>query len=341
MKMQRMNKSDIQHNFFESIKNSLPRNLSLADVLSEVLDISTDSAYRRIRGEKMLTIEEIQLLCNHFRISVDEALSLQTNATSFSGHFLDINIFSLDKYLQDMLEQVTYIHNLHNRELIYFCKDVPIFQYFMFPELAAFKFYVWMKTLLPGRPVNGQPDSIDNIMTLLLAYSKKLADLYVQIPGVEILSPGNTATTQWQIEYAHEAKLFKSDVEMEVLYDKLNEMNDHMERQAEAGKKFLPGQPYASGAAYKLYVNDFVIGDNTVLVKSDTAELCFINHNAINVFFTRDKRFIKYTGRFLENVIRKSILISSAGEKERSIFFNHTRRQIDQSRKNLLRSTGE
>jgi hypothetical protein len=335
-----MNKSDIQHIFFESIKGSLPRNISLADEVADVLDISADSAYRRIRGEKMLSLEEIQVLCNHFKISVDEVLSLHTNATSFSGRFLDASTFSLDKYLQDMLEQLSSINHLQSKELIYFCKDVPIFQYFMFPELAAFKFYVWMKTLLPGQVANGQSESLDSIMTSLLAYSKKLADIYVQIPGTEILSPGNTGTTQWQIEYARDARLFKSEIEMEVLYDKLHEMNDHMERQAEAGKKFLPGQPYASGADYKLYVNDFVIGDNTVLVKGETGEVCFINHNAINYFFTRDRRFIKYTGRFLENVVRKSILISSAGEKERSIFFNHTRWQIDQSRKNLVRSAG-
>jgi hypothetical protein len=338
--MKNMNKTDIQHNFFESIKASLPRNMSLADVVATVLEISNDSAYRRIRGEKMLSLEEIQLLCNHCKISVDEVLSLQTNATSFSGRFLEASTFSLDKYLQDMLEQLSHINHLDRPELIYFCKDVPIFQYFMFPELAAFKFYVWMKTLVPGQPVNGQSESIDSIMTSLLAYSKKLADIYVRVPGIEILSPGNTATTQWQIEYARDAKLFRSEVEMEVLYDKLHEMNDHMERQAEAGKKFLPGQAHASGADYKLYVNDFVIGDNTVLIKAESAEACFINHNAINYFFTRDKRFIQYTARFLDNVIRKSILISSAGEKERSMFFNHTRGQIDQSRKNLARAYG-
>jgi hypothetical protein len=335
-----MNKSDIQHNFFESIKASLPKNMSLADVVASVLDISADSAYRRIRGEKMLSLEEIQLLCNHCRISVDEVLSLQTNATSFSGRFLEASTFSLDKYLQDMLDQLNQVNHLNNQELIYFCKDVPLFQYFMFPELAAFKFFIWMKTIIPGQSANGQSESLDSIMTSLLAYSKKLADLYVRIPGTEILSPGNTATTQWQIEYAHEARLFRSEVEMEVLYDKLHEMNDHMERQAEAGKKFLPGQSHATGADYKLYVNDFVIGDNTVLIKAESAEVCFINHNAINYFFTRDRRFVKYTARFLESVIRKSILISSAGEKERSIFFNHTRRQIDLNRKSLVKAGG-
>lgn len=335
-----MNKNDIQHIFFESIRNSLPRNISLADELATVLNISTDSVYRRIRGEKMLSLEEIQLLCSHFRISIDEALSLHTNTTSFSGRFLDTHSFNLDKYLQDMLEQLSQIDVLQNKELIYFCKDVPLFQYFMFPELAAFKFFVWMKTLLPGNPANGQSENPDSIMTSLLAYCKKLADVYVRIPGIEILSPGNTATTQWQIEYARDAKLFKSAIELEVLYDKLHEMNDHMERQAEEGKKFLPGQSPSSGVDYKVYVNDFVIGDNTVLVKADSSEVCFISHNAINYFFTRDKRFISYTRQFLENVIKKSIVISSAGEKERSMFFNHTRRQIDQSRKDLLRSAG-
>lgn len=335
-----MNKTDIQHNFFETIRSSLPKNISLADELATVLNISADSVYRRMRGEKMLSLEEVQLLCNHFKISIDEALGLQTNTTTFSGRFLDAHTFNLDKYLQDMLEQLSLIKNLPNKELMYFCKDVPIFQYFMFPELAAFKFFVWMKTLLPGNTANGHSENLDSIMTSLLAYCKKLADVYVTIPGIEILSPGNTATTQWQIEYARDAQLFKSEIEMEVLYDKLHEMNDHMERQAEAGKKFLPGQNPSAGVDYKLYVNDFVIGDNTVLVKADAAEVCFITHNAINYFFTRDKRFIKYTRHFLENVIRKSIVISSAGEKERSMFFNHTRGQIDQSWKNLLRSAG-
>lgn len=333
-----MNKNDIQHTFFESIRASLPGNLSLADVVASVLNISSDSAYRRIRGEKLLSLEEIQILCNHCRISVDEVLSLQINATSFSGQFLEAADFNLDRYLQEMLGHLTSIINLEGCEMTYFCKDVPIFQYFMFPELAAFKFYVWMKTLVPGQPVYGQPETLDSIMTTLLAYSKKLADIYVRIPGVEIMSPGNTATTQWQIEYAHDARLFRSDVEMEVLFDKLHEMNNHMERQAEVGKKFLPGQSSVQGADYKLYVNDFVIGDNTVLIKANAAEVCFLNHNAINYFFTRDRRFINYTSRFLENVKRKSILISSAGEKERTIFFNHTRGQIDQSREKLARA---
>src|SRR5690348_4113743 len=123
--MEYMNKSDIQHTFFESVKASLPKNMSLADVVATVLEISTDSAYRRIRGEKMLSLEEIQLLCNHCKISVDEVLSLQTNATSFSGRFLEASTFSLDKYLQDMLDQLNQINHLNNQELIYFCKDVP------------------------------------------------------------------------------------------------------------------------------------------------------------------------------------------------------------------------
>ena len=54
--------AEIQTAFFEQIKNSLPSNLSLVDVIADELEISNDSAYRRIRGEKMLSFEELQKL---------------------------------------------------------------------------------------------------------------------------------------------------------------------------------------------------------------------------------------------------------------------------------------
>ena len=331
----------IQHTFFEYIRNSLPPNFSLAEALAELLDISTDSAYRRIRGEKMLSFEEIQLLCNRFKISVDQVLGLNTNNTTFSGDFINASNFNLDHYVQSMIDQLTLVNSFNEREMIYFAKDVPVFHYLMFPELAAFKFFIWMKTLIPDQPVTVNDSSMDEILETLVKKCRQLSRLYISIPGTEILSPENTTTTQWQIEYYREAKLFRSEKEVAVLYDKLDEMNNHMERQAEAGKKFLPGTtPGTDAAPYKLYINDFAIGDNTVLIKADNSRFCFVSHNSINYFFTRDERFMDYTAQFLNNVIRKSILVSSVGEKERAMFFNHTRRQIDKCRQTYLKSSG-
>ena len=41
----------------ERIKDALPSNMSLVDELADLLQVSNDSAYRRMRGETALSIE--------------------------------------------------------------------------------------------------------------------------------------------------------------------------------------------------------------------------------------------------------------------------------------------
>ncbi len=55
-----MDKPDVQQIFFQHIKSNLAAHLSLVDEVAELLNISNDSAYRRIRGEKPLSFEEIK-----------------------------------------------------------------------------------------------------------------------------------------------------------------------------------------------------------------------------------------------------------------------------------------
>ncbi len=49
----------IQDNFINYLKKALPPGLGLAEELADILKISIDSAYRRLRGETEFTIIEI------------------------------------------------------------------------------------------------------------------------------------------------------------------------------------------------------------------------------------------------------------------------------------------
>jgi len=64
----------IQEILFQSIKTKLPPNISFVHNLSELLGISYDSAYRRIRGEKelslLMNIKTSSLLWNPTNISM-------------------------------------------------------------------------------------------------------------------------------------------------------------------------------------------------------------------------------------------------------------------------------
>ncbi len=65
-----------QQSFFQHIKSILPVHLSLIDAIAEVLSITNDSVYRRIRGEKPITLDEAAKLAAHFKISLDQFLWL-------------------------------------------------------------------------------------------------------------------------------------------------------------------------------------------------------------------------------------------------------------------------
>ena len=69
--------SELQINLFQHIKAVLPSNLSLADEIADLLDVSVDSAYRRIRGDKELSLSELIKLSSRYNVSIDNLHSIR------------------------------------------------------------------------------------------------------------------------------------------------------------------------------------------------------------------------------------------------------------------------
>jgi len=332
--------SQLQMGLFRHIKSVLPANLSLADEVADVLDVSIDSAYRRIRGEKQLSFEEIQKLSNHFRISIDKILNLKSDSILFSGSFLQHPTFDFFKYLDDNIyKNLLYVASFEQKELIYFSKDLHLFYYCMFPELGAFKFFVWMKTLLQYPSYASEKFSLEKIEDSFFVSAKKIATISCQIPITQILNVENIQITLRQIEYYKDTGLFASRSEIALLYNKLEEMVSHMENVCAAGRNYLPGEkPLLIHASSKMYVNDFVLGDHSNVAILNGRKMCFINHNVINFLSTQDEEFCNYSYDFIQNIIRKSTQISEVGERERVVFFNMIRQRIDMYKHNEIKT---
>jgi hypothetical protein len=115
----RMDNTHSQQLFFNHIKSKLPAHLSLADEVAELLNISNDSAYRRIRGEKPIGLDEIQALCNKYQVSLDQLLQLQTNTVIFSGNKVDTVSFDFKKYLEDVKNKLESIKMLKHPHIYY------------------------------------------------------------------------------------------------------------------------------------------------------------------------------------------------------------------------------
>ena len=331
-----MESNDSQQVFFQHIKALLPPHLSMVDEVAEVLNISNDSAYRRIRGEKPIALEEIKKLCIHYNISLDQFMHLNSDSVLFTGKLADRTNFSFELYLENFLHLIQIINSFQEKELYYWIKDVPVFYYYQFPELAAFKFFFWMKTVLDYPEYSKAKFNFADFNEKLHRTGEKILETYYNIPSHEIWNVDNINTYMQQIEYYKDTNVFNSKNDILILYECLEKMVDHIEAQAEAGYKFNYGTTGTRGATVKIYVNEFIIGDNTVMAVLNKKPMVFLNHSFINVSSTQDPVFCDYMYEYFQKLMRKSTLVSTVSEKQRSSFFTPIREKIDRRKRALL-----
>jgi hypothetical protein len=325
-----MDAANLQIKFFQHIKEMLPSYKSLVDEIYEILDISNDSAYRRIRGEKSIDFDEIKKLSQHFRISLDQQLNLQSDAIIFNGKLNTYTSNNYDKWLEDVLQQLQFVNTFKNRHIYFLIKDIPPFYHFHIPELAAFKHFFWMKSILHYENLKGKKFSIsDNSYSNFDSICNNIIKLYNYIPTTEIWNQECINSTLRQVEFYHEMNVFASDDDVKIIYQKLIDLINHIEKQAESGSKFLIREQHQpENFPYRLFVNELVLGDNTFMAELDGHRITFLNHSVLYFVSSGDTNFNNAMFDNLENLIKKSTLISSVGEKERIQFFNRLRMKI-------------
>src|SRR6185436_1923107 len=256
-----MDSTELQQQFFQHIKSKLPHHVTLVDEIADLFNISTDSAYRRIRGEKPISLEEIKRLCTTYRISLDHVLQVESNSTVFFGSWVDIESFDFSKYLEDMLLQLERISTGEQCKMYYEAKDIPPFHHFQFPDLAAFKYFFWMKTILAYPDLAREHFESHTLAKPLHDTGRKIIETYNKIPSTEIWSVETINSTIRQIEYYRDAHVFRKKETIEVLYDQLMQLVEHVEQQAECGEKFLTGtQPIRDKENFSLYFNEVILG---------------------------------------------------------------------------------
>jgi hypothetical protein len=89
---------------------------------------------------------------------------------------------------------------------------------------------------------------------------------------------------------------------------------------------------------HKIFVHDFHFGDNEAVALVGETKVTVLTHSAINFLVTNDPEFGSYSWDFMQNIIRKSTLISVTGEKARTRFFNLIRERISNFRNDKVKS---
>jgi hypothetical protein len=317
-----MNSSDLQQVFFSNLKNVIPANISMVDEIADILDIGYDSVYRRIRGEKPITIGELKILCDRYQISLDQVLQLNNDSIVFQAPGIN-NDIDFSGYLSGILTEFKFFNSFEKKEMFYLCKDLPIWHFFLFPEIASFKIFCWMKTIQNHPDYQHKTFSLANFpYNEFYATGQLILKEYNKIPTVELWGYETVNSTINQIQYYRDAKLFAREEDLKEVLVSLNKMLDHLRSESEDGVKFMPGVSSAnSKIAYNLYINEVLLGNNTTLINLDDTLYCYINYNGLNYFKTRDTRFTTRSMGHFNTLMSRSTHISRTGEKYRNKYF--------------------
>jgi len=320
----------IQQKFLEQVRNKLPNKFSFAEIVAEDLNISIDSAYRRIRGETILSFKEVRTLCVKYGVSLDSIIAGAHDSVVFNYRAINPDTFDFDKYLSSITANLATMNSFKVRELIYAAKDIPLFYLYMFDKLSAFKIFFWSKNIFQFPDFKRRKFSFEEIPGQTIALGKNIWKQYLTIPSIEIWSDESINVTLKQIKFYRECDIFESDEVMLELCEDILKLIDHLERMAELGYKFDPDNRMENPECYyKLYYNEILISDNTVFFQMDDIKVTHLGHNVLNILTSTDPLFCNNTHQTMMNVIKNSTLISVASEKVRSQFFNSMRKKVE------------
>lgn len=327
----------LQEFLFQQIRDQLPPSKMLVDEIAEVLHLSNDSAYRRIRGETPLLLEEAARLCSHFQVSLDRLLPVSKPSTLFQVVQLNPTAYGFETYLAGILKSLQQVAAAQQKEIIYLTKDLGLFHVFLFGPLFAFRYFFWMKSIVHHPDFLNSKFHIDCLPAHIEKLGREILQTYNSISSTEIWNTECINSSIGQVEYYREAGFFARPDDAVKVYQALHQTIEHLKEEAERGYKFLPGESTAlKQQNFQLFYNRVVLGDNTILALHEGRKTIYLNYDVLNYMVTHDEAFCNDVHGKLLNLMRRATLLSHVSEKQRNMFFHMLLKKIPKQEQNLF-----
>jgi hypothetical protein len=317
---------ELQKRIFEIARQKLPPKQKLSDIVSELLDVSTDSAYRRIRGETELTTGELQKITKHFDIRIDYSQGHHPYEIPFQYLSFDIvkDFGSYYNYIVQFVKSTETMAKFRDNEMYFTAEDIPIFHLMPFPELIFFKLYAWNQTLSNLSITYDQFVADIKEKDKLLDCYQKIMNNYRHINSTEIWTYNTLDPILRLLDYYNDLGSFENKEMPGLICCQLQQMIDTLIKWTEL--KMKGGVDYGD---FNLYLSPVYTENSFLVYKYNGITLTTIKLFTINSITTTDKTFCSETVKWIQNTISKSTYLSGASARERIRFFHQLKNKIN------------
>jgi len=145
----KLNNMEDQIRLFEIVKSIIPNNLTLIDEMEDLLGLSKESTYRRVRGEKILSFAEWKKICEKYHLSIDEIINSKSEKGSLF-QYKPVNISDIESYVACLKRLFNFMDVVASspleKRLVFSALNIPFYHFCKYPELAFFKLFIWNDT---------------------------------------------------------------------------------------------------------------------------------------------------------------------------------------------------
>jgi len=323
--------SSSQENLMAILKKRVHKKLSFIDIVSSILQLNYDAAYRRVNNKTALSIEETVVLAKYFDVSLNRLYNVgDKNSISISQTTNINNAEDLELFFNTSYGNLRPLLKKEHVNICYSAKDLPIFYLLNNSKLSKFKIYVWLNLLDTTFSISKLPFNRFNPSDSLLTAAQNFGNTYSQFNIKEIWNENVLNRTVKQIYHFFEIGLLSLDDAL-IVCGELEEIVKKIEVNARAGMRLDTPKK----TLFTLYHNEIMALSNTVIVNTPDSKMVLSPYLLLSYHIITDPETCNNFQNFFEKQLESSNLLSSSEEKGRSLFFNKLYKIINRLRTRL------
>lgn len=310
----------LYNSFLQKIAEKVPQKTKLVNILTDMLHISKEAVYRRLKGDISFSFNEVITISRQLDISLD---NLGADNASISKPFKlnlieHINPSETDfALMEEMTSVMKSFKEGSNPEVGELANILPQPLYANYENIFRFYLFKWKyqsnksNTAIPYKDITVS-DKLNKIQAEYVKWAKKIQAEYIfdnQLFKHLIID----------IKYFFQVKLLTSK-EIELIQKDLLKILDDIEFMTRTG--FIK----ETGKKINIYISNINVDTNYIYISAADYQLTIIKAFLLNGIASTDKSTFEEVKCWMQSAKWQSILITKSSEKER---FNYLKEQQD------------
>ena len=298
----------------KTLQNLLPVNIKLPEYLMESLDISKQSAYRKIKGEIPFSFDQIAKLSSELNFSIDEIVGSDNNKYSLyrlqKANSDPEKIFRqmLDRYLAALMIQ----YERKDSGIIQTMNRISFLSGIYFDNLFRFFYYRW-RHQMSEVPLDYYFADVALPAETILLCTRIKEYLPIVNNNTYIFDYDTFKNTLIEIQYYHKRKLVNNE-ELSLIKKELHELINYTEVVIRNGKL-----PY-SDAKFYYYISSVPIETNSVFFWYDGIEESHFLIYSANYIDSSNTYACELHKKWLASLKKYSVFTTNSNEELQSSY---------------------